>query len=71
LKERNNKMRIKLDNHQVKWIRQALQREYAYYLKNYGNEKYNSYTDQVHKLFAQFHALNNRVNSSEVVIINN
>jgi len=64
-------MRIKLNNQDLKWIRQALQREYAYYLKNYGNEKYNSYTDQVHKLFSQFHTLNSRVNSSEVVIINN
>lgn len=64
-------MRIKLTNQDIKWIRQALQKEYGYYLKNYGNEKYNSYTDQVFKLFSQFHNINNRVNNSEVVIINN
>ena len=64
-------MRIKLTNQDIKWIRQALQKEYGYYLKNYGNEAYNSYTNQVFKLFAQFHNINNRVNSSEVVVINN
>ena len=64
-------MRIKLTNQDIKWIRQALQKEYVYYFQNYGNEKYNSYTDQVYKLYAQFHNINNRVNTSEVILINN
>jgi hypothetical protein len=64
-------MNIKLKPQEIKWIRQALQKEYAYYLRTYGNEKYNSYTDQVFKLYNNFHNLNNEVNSSEVVIIKN
>lgn len=64
-------MNIKLKPQDIKWIRQALKKEYVYYLQNYGNEKYNSYTDQVFKLYCNFHNLNNKSNSSEVITINN
>lgn len=52
-------MNIELKTQDIKWIKQALQKEYAYYLQTYGNEKYNTYTDQVFKLYCNFHNLLN------------
>lgn len=48
---------VKLTKDDVNWLHQATKKEYAYYLKNYGNEKYNDFTNQIFKLYAKFHAL--------------
>ena len=58
-------MTEKEKQYNIRWIKQALQKEYAYYLKTYGNEQYNRYTDQVFKLYCNFHNLTQDIKIKE------
>tara|TARA_R110000824_G_scaffold12912_3_gene56380 strand:+ start:991 stop:1173 length:183 start_codon:yes stop_codon:yes gene_type:complete len=58
-------MNVKLKDQDIRWIKQALQKEYAYYLKTYGNEQYNRYTDQIFKLYCNFHNLTQDIKIKE------
>ena len=56
-------MNVKLKDQDIRWIKQALQKEYAYFLKTYGND--NRYTDQVFKLYCNFHNLTQDIKIKE------
>jgi len=49
---------IDLTERDINWLYQATKKEYAYYLKYYGNEKFDEFTSQIFKIYNKFHNLN-------------
>ena len=55
----NKTINVALTENDINWLYQATKKEYAYYLKYYGNEKFDEFTSQIFKIYNKFHNLNN------------